>query len=73
MEKEKLSAVAEMVKSLVRPFIIIWGFIIYGVCVLKKAEVPDILAFLLSAVIIEYFGERAIIRLKENSKEDGQS
>jgi len=55
----------EFVKSLVRPFIIIWGFIVYGVCVMTQIEVPALLAVLVSVVIIEYFGERAILRFKE--------
>ena len=50
---------------MVRPFIIIWVFMVYGICVMTKVEVPDLLAFLISAIIVEYFGERAIKRLKE--------
>ncbi len=55
----------QLIKSLVRPFIIIWGFIVYGICIMRGVEVPPLLAFLVSAVIAEYFGERAILRLKE--------
>jgi len=55
---------AQFIKSIVRPFIIIWGFIVYGVCVLTEVEVPELLAALVTAVIIEYFGERAIVRFK---------
>ncbi len=55
----------EFIRSVVRPFIIIWGFMVYGICVMTEIEVPDLLAFLISAVIVEYFGERAIKRLKE--------
>ena len=54
----------EFIKSLIRPFIIIWGFIVYGVCVMTGVEVPALLAGLVSVVIIEYFGERAILRFK---------
>jgi hypothetical protein len=56
---------AEFSRSIVRPFIIIWGFIVYGVCVMTEVEVPALLAGLVSVVIIEYFGERAIKRLKQ--------
>ena len=56
---------AEFIKSLVRPFIIIWGFIIYGICLMKGVEVPSLLSTLVAAVIIEHFGERAILRIKE--------
>ena len=56
---------AEFIKSIVRPFIIIWGFMVYGICVMTQVEVPDLLAYLVAAVILEYFGERAIKRLRE--------
>ena len=55
---------AEFIKSLVRPFIIIWGVIVYGICLVRGIEVPPLLAFLVSAIIVEYFGERAILRFK---------
>ena len=55
----------EAVKVLVLPFIIAWGFIVYGVCVMAQVEVPVLLAGLVTAVIVEYFGERAIKRFKE--------
>jgi len=54
----------------VRPFIIIWGFIVYGICIMSSVEVPDLLAFLLSAIVVEYFGERAIKRFKESGREE---
>ena len=56
---------AELVKSLIRPFIIVWGFIVYGVCVMTGVEVPALLAGLVSVVIIEYFSERAIKRFRD--------
>lgn len=55
---------SEFIKSIVRPFIIIWGFIVYGICVMREIEVPLLLAGLVSVVIIEYFGERAINRFR---------
>ena len=55
----------EFIRSIVRPFIIIWGFIVYGVSVMTEVEVPALLAGLVSVVIIEYFGERAVKRFKE--------
>ena len=54
----------EFIKAIIRPFIIIWGFIVYGVCVITGVEVPALLAGLIAAVIIEYFGERAIFRFR---------
>lgn len=55
----------QFIKSLIRPFIVVCGFTLYGICILTEVEVPALLAGLLSAVIVEYFGERAIKRLKE--------
>ena len=59
-----MQAWIDLIKSLVRPFIIILGFIVYGVCVIKGIAVPDLLSGLVAAAIVEYFGERAILRLK---------
>ena len=56
---------SEFIKSLIRPFIITWGFIIYGVCIMKGVEVPTLLSALVATVIIEYFGERTILRFRE--------
>ena len=55
----------EFIKSIVRPFIIIWGFVVYGICVMTQVPVPDVLVYLVAVVIVEYFGERAIKRLKK--------
>ena len=57
----------EFIKSAVRPFIIIWGFIVYGICVMTGTETPQILVCLVTAVIVEYFGEKAVLRLKEKA------
>ncbi len=59
----------DLIRSLVRPFIIIWGFIVYGISVMTGVEIPQLLTWLVTAVIIEYFGERAIKRFKENGRE----
>jgi hypothetical protein len=58
----------ELIKSSVRPFIIIWGFMIYGICVMTGVEVPQLLAGLVTAVVLEYFGERAYQRLREKEE-----
>lgn len=60
-----MSEWAEFVRSLIRPFIIVWGFTVYGVCIIRAIEVPPILVGLVTAVIVEYFGERAIRRWRE--------
>jgi hypothetical protein len=57
----------EFIKAMVRPFIIVWGSILYGVCLIRGIEVPELLAGLVAAVIIEYFGERAVFRFRESS------
>ena len=61
----------EFIKAVIRPFIIVWGAVLYGVCIVKGIEVPDLLAGLVAAVIIEYFGERAVFRFKENAAGGG--
>ncbi|HEY54864.1 MAG TPA: hypothetical protein G4N91_01095 [Dehalococcoidia bacterium] len=55
----------EFIKATIRPFIIVWGFSVYGVCIMSGLEAPTILVGLVSAVIVEYFGERAVKRFKE--------
>ena len=65
MEDKQKTEFHEVVRVLVRPFIIFWGFLVYGVCVMTEIEVPMLLAGLVSAIIIEYFGERAIKRFRE--------
>ena len=62
---ERVKYWSDLVRSLVRPFIIIWGFVVYGICILTATEIPQLLTYLITAVIIEYFGERAVKRFKE--------
>jgi hypothetical protein len=57
----------ELIRSAVRPFIIVWGAVLYGICLIKGIPVPDLLGGLVAAFVIEYFGERAVIRFKENT------
>ena len=54
----------ELIKALVRPFIIVWGFTAYGICIFNGITVPDLLSSLVAAAVIEYFGERAVLRLR---------
>lgn len=61
----KLNEWIDLIKSAVRPFIIVWGFMVYGICVVTEVEIPPLLAGLVTAVILEYFGERAYQRLRE--------
>jgi len=62
---ERIKERAELIKGSVRPFIIIWGFAVYGVCVMRGMEIPQPLTWLVAAVVAEYFGERAVKRFKE--------
>jgi len=64
----KMKEWVEFIKAIIRPFIIIWGFMVYGICVMTEVEVPTLLAGLVSVVVIEYFGERAVKRFKENGR-----
>jgi hypothetical protein len=61
----------ELIKALVRPFIIVWGFVAYGLCIFHGIAVPDLLSTLVAAAVIEYFSERAVLRLraKQDTKE----
>jgi len=63
----------EFIKAIIRPFIIVWGFTVYGVCVITGVEVPALLAGLIAAVVIEYFGERAIFRFLEKKSGSGDA
>jgi hypothetical protein len=62
-----MAAWIELIKAIVRPFIIVWGSVLYSVCLFRGIEVPDLLAALVAAFIVEYFGERAVLRWRENS------
>jgi hypothetical protein len=67
MAVNKVESWIELIKACIRPFIILWGFITYGICVMNGITVPDLLSALIAAAIIEYFGERAVIRLRTPS------
>ena len=60
---------SEFIKSIIRPFIIVWGLVIYGICLLTGIEIPPLLAGLITAITVEYFSERAIKRFKGNERE----
>jgi hypothetical protein len=62
-----MNARIDLIKACIRPFIIVWGAILYGVCLIKGIAMPDMLVGLVAAFIVEYFGERAVFRFKENA------
>jgi len=53
---------SELIRSGVRPFIVVWGLLFYSWCIIRGIEMPSLLSILVYALIIEYFGERAIKR-----------
>jgi len=55
----------EFIKALIRPFIIVWGLSTYTACLFNSVEMPELLTWLVGIIVLEYFGERAIKRLKE--------
>lgn len=70
-EIENMAECIELIKSAVRLFLIVWGAILYGVCVIKGISVPEPVSALVAAIVVEYFGERAIVRLKGSAGDGG--
>ncbi len=66
-----MEAWIKLIRSAVRPFIIVWGAVLYGMCILKGIQAPDLLAGLLATITIEYFGERAVFRFRESTGNSG--
>jgi len=60
-----IDAVSNFIKALVRPFIISYSWLILGLMWLNQTEIPQLLAGVATAITIEYFGERAVKRIKE--------
>ena len=55
----------ELIKAIPRPFIIVTGWLFFLLATATDIEIPELLKFIISAVTVEYFGERAIKRFKE--------
>lgn len=55
----------ELVKALVRPFLIVWGWVIWGICIALGEEIPVLFTGTLTAITLEYIGERVKKRFKE--------
>ena len=67
-----IDALSNFIKALVRPFLIIYFAAIVGMMWFNQTEIPPLLAGIVSAITLEYFGERAFKRIKEvkgNSQE----
>ena len=56
---------ADFIKTIVRPFCIIWSWIVVGVCYMTEVQAPEYFLYVVGAVTLEYFGERVIKRIKE--------
>lgn len=55
--------ILEFIRGIVRPFVICSGWSVWLVMILSNMPVPDILQVLVSAVTIEYVGERGVRHL----------
>ena len=53
------------VKSLVRPILIVWTWILVGIMWFNQIEIPPLLLGVATTIVVEYFGERAIKRIRE--------
>lgn len=61
----KLKDHLEFIKGIIRPLIVVWGLGVFTACVFTPFELPVIIEGLIGAVTVEYFGERAIKRIRE--------
>lgn len=57
--------ILELIKGGVRPILIVWGWVVFGCCVMAEVEVPLLFSGPLTAITLEYIGERVKKRLKE--------
>ena len=55
----------EFLKSVVRPLLIIWGFLVAGIILMQGGELPIEWLAIIGALAGEYGVERAILRLKK--------
>ena len=58
-------AVTNFIKSIVRPYLIIYSWTLVGFMWWNQMEIPPLLLGVATTIVVEYFGERAIKRLKE--------
>ena len=66
-EKPKMhpvdASILELIKGLVRPFLIGSGWLTWLFFLIDGREVPAALATIIGIITLEYFGERAYLRL----------
>lgn len=54
----------EFWKGMVRPYLIIFSWTLIGIMWLLQLSVPALLQGVATGIVIEYFGERALKRIK---------
>lgn len=59
-----MTKTTDFIKSIVRPVLIIWGFIVAGVVIMGGGEIPVLWLSLIGAFGAEYGIERAVKRFK---------
>lgn len=67
MRQSSPKEIADMFKSLVRPFLIVSGWITWLSMIATQADTPEVLTGIVAAITLEYFGERAYKRFKEKN------
>ena len=67
VEKPKMhpvdASILELIKGLVRPFLIGSGWLTWLFFLIDGREIPVALGLVIGAITLEYFGERAYLRL----------
>jgi len=53
-------------KGMVRPYLIIFSWTMISIMWLLQLDVPTLLQAVATGIVIEYFGERALKRIKPN-------
>ena len=64
MRQSSPQEIADMFKSMVRPYIICSSWTVILIMWLAEMEIPPLLVGVAGTIIVEYVGERAIKRLK---------
>ena len=60
-----MSEKLEFIKGIVRPSIVWCSFSLLTYCVILGTPIHDIVRWVIIAIVGEYFGERAVKRLRE--------
>ena len=60
-----LTSILDFARNFARPFIIYTGWLAFLATIFLPTEPPELLLWLVGAITVEYFGERAILKLKK--------